>query len=274
MNFELYGFDIQNKGFFNRNWKLLHIPGPESYQVNPLLTYGLVDSVDVQVSTPYTVILSNQERWHHIGDASVILGYQAMLQGHSKWRPNLRVTLQQVFPTGKFQQLNPVTGSNSATGSGSYQTALSFNFQHLLHVSGLHYLRTRAIFNFLTASKVTLKGYNAYGGNATTNGNIRPGNLASVDISGEFTVTKHWVAVTEGLYSYVGSTSFTGDPGSRVNGKLPTVGKGNDVALSLAPAIEYNFNEHLGIIGGVWFIVKGKNNVDFQTTSIAVNFYW
>ena len=41
--------------------------------------------------------------------------------------------------------------------------------------------------------------------------------------------------------------------------------------LSIAPAIEYNINSRLGIIGGVHMSVAGRNGSAFVAPQIAVN---
>ncbi|GGI77530.1 hypothetical protein [Legionella impletisoli] len=273
-NFELYGFDTKNIGFFNRHWKLVHTPGSENYQINPIFTYGLAEKVDVQLNLPYVINKESRKSSHHIGDTALVLGYQAILQKDSKWVPNLRVTYQLSIPTGKFEEFNPANEGTDGTGAGSYQSIFALNFEHLLQFTEINYLRTRFILSHLYASSVRLRGFNAYGGNATTNGSIKPGDLTGVDLAGEFTVTKHWVAVMEGYYFNRGASVFRGFPGMPVRGVVPMVGHPNVQEISLAPAVEFNFNEHFGIIGGCWFAVRGKDTPDFRSTIIAFNAYW
>jgi hypothetical protein len=42
---------------------------------------------------------------------------------------------------------------------------------------------------------------------------------------------------------------------------------------SLAPAIEYNWSQNIGLIGGVWFTVAGQNISQFNSIVIALNYY-
>ncbi|WP_133129713.1 transporter [Legionella yabuuchiae] len=274
VNFELYGFDTKNVGFFNRHWKLAHTPGSENYQINPIFTYGLAEKVDVQLSLPYVINQALRHTSHHIGDVALILGYQAWEQKNSKWIPNLRLTYQLSIPTGKFEEFNPANEGTDGTGAGSYQSIFALNFEHLLQFNEINYLRTRFILSHLYASPVHIRGFNAYGGNPTTNGIIKPSSLTGIDLAGEFTVTKHWVAVMEGYYFNRGATSFHGFRGLPVRGVVPIVGHPNIQEISLAPAVEFNVNEHFGIIGGYWFSVRGKDAPDFRSTVVAFNAYW
>ncbi len=43
---------------------------------------------------------------------------------------------------------------------------------------------------------------------------------------------------------------------------------------SLAPAIEYDWSTHFGVISGVWFTVAGRNAPAFANWVTAANFYF
>lgn len=273
-NLEVYGFDTENVGNFNRHGKLAHTPLSKTYQINPLLSYGLADRVDTQFSLPYIINRANGQRSRHIGDVFALLGFQLLRQDESLSKPNVRLIVQQHFPTGRYQQLNPINQGTDGTGAGSYQTTIGLNIQYLMPLNINHFLRTRLDLTHTFASSVQVQGLNTYGGNLTTKGSIHPGNLTGIDLSGELTLTKHWVAVMEGYYFFRSATKFSGFPGDTIAGKVPVLGHPNADELSLAPAIEYNFNSHVGIIAGVWFAVRGKSAADFVSTTIALNTYW
>lgn len=273
-NLEIYGFDTKDIGAFDRHGKLIYTPASKSIQFNPLLSFGLTDWMDVQLSIPYAFNRKEGQSSHHIGDSFALLGFQLLRQDHFKWRPNLRISIQQIFPTGKYESLNPLNNGSDGTGLGSYQTNFSLNFQHLAGPWSNHYLRSRLILSYLYASSTNIYGLSSYGGALTTKGSIRPGNLASVDVSGEFTVTQSWVAVMEGYYIHRGKTSFYGNPGRTAQGLVPKIGHDTVSETSLAPAIEYNFNGHYGVIAGAWFSVKGKDAPNFQSAVVAFNAYW
>ena len=114
----------------------------------------------------------------------------------------------------------------------------------------------------------------AYGGSLQTRGNIRPGDFFSIDLASELGLTQNLVAVMEGLYVYRQATHFRGFRGLDPRGNTAEIGRGRLAEFSLAPAIEYNFSEHLGLIAGVWFAVKGQDASDFITSMVALNTYW
>lgn len=273
-NFEMYGFFTEIQGAYNGNGQVSGTPGVRNYVANPIFSHGLTDKVDIQYGVPYNFNQNQNIHARAVGDISVTLGYQMLEQRQSKWRPDLRVTLQETLPSGNYNHLNPALRGTDATGSGSYQTALNLNFQHVLHLKGIHYYRTRLSLGYAYAADVMIDDFSTYGGNPTTRGVIRPGNQASIDLAGELSLTQRWVAVMEAYASNRQATTFTGNPGVDSNGMLNSIGRGAAKFVSLAPAIEYNFSPNIGIIGGVWFTLDGRNTAKFSSTVIALNAYW
>lgn len=273
VNFEMYFNHIQNVGIYNRHWKLVHTDGGDSLQLNPLITIGLLSRFDTQLSIPFSEHRKKELKEQTIGDFSAILGFQALEQKESKWRPDLRITLQEIFPTGSFDNLDPTKLGTDGSGMGSYQTALAFNFQHLSYL-GPYYWRKRLSLNFAYPTRTNIRGLSTYGGTPDTRGRINPGSYFSVDLASELSVTQNLVAVMEGLYSYRQATEFQGIRGIDPDGNIARVGHGIVSEFSLAPAVEFNFSEHYGLIAGVWFAVRGKDAPDFITTMIAFNAFW
>ena len=58
------------------------------------------------------------------------------------------------------------------------------------------------------------------------------------------------------------------------NPPIAPIGAPEGWQLSLAPAIEYNFNENWGVIAGPWFTVAGKNSSAFIVGMLAINIYY
>ena len=70
---------------------------------------------------------------------------------------------------------------------------------------------------------------------------------------------------------YADRTKFSGKRGRDQDGNPAEIGSGSSDVLSLAPALEWNFTENLGIIGGVWFSLTGRNSEDFISYVFSVN---
>ena len=282
-----------DRGHFNFETYGFYTVYPEDYknfQPSPVLTVGLNHFLDIQASAPYNFSWAKGEYDSGIGDSSLGLGIQILKQKERVWYPSLRVVVQELFPTGRYQHLNPNLLGTDQTGGGSYQTSVALDFQHLIEFKGNHYLRTRLNLVGATGSVVNVGGVNAYGGVPTTQGKINPGQSYSADLAFEYTLTQHWVPVFEALYVTSTTSTFSGDPGiftlykpfqsvgstTGNPGFTPggAIGGGGVSQYSLAPALEYNFNENLGIIGGVWFSISGPTGAQYTSYVMALNYYF
>ncbi len=116
-----------------------------------------------------------------------------------------------------------------------------------------------------------MKGFNIYGGGYKTRGKVYPGNAFSAILSFEFTFNEHWVFALDNVYTHANKIRFSGNPGFLVPDLVPsTVGGPSTEQLSFAPAIEYNFSSHLGMIAGSWFSAMGRNSLEFRSGIISV----
>lgn len=286
--------------FYNRLWQKEPIETAKTLEFDPQFLYGLTDTLDLQLETSYLHNSNENSSYTHIGDTAVMLGYQALTQ--EKYRPYLRITLQQIIPTGLYNNLTDSLNGTNITGMGSNQTSLGFNFEYLSKLSADHYMNSTLNIALTHAMDVAIQGINAYGGNNLTRGHITPGDSIAIDLAAEVSLTKNWVAVLEGMYFYQQASVFKGVAGvatpndpipfdrnrnrlrkralhrlipSRRNiGGLNGIGNGNLDEITLAPALEYNFSEQYGIIAGVWFTVAGKNTPAFASPMILFNAYW
>lgn len=272
-NFELYGIDVETDGLYNGSGKFRRTPLFNSVLLNPLLTHGFTDWLDVQLSVPYAFNSTRGVHYNRVTDSSVGVGLQLVEQKKSKWLPDIRFFVQETFPTGTYDMLNPAFLGTDATGLGSYRTLIAANFQYLKEIYDSHYLRTRFMVSRLYSSSVNVTGINSFGGTANTRGRINPGAEDNVDLAFEYTLTQNWVAVMEGYYSEGQASRFNGIL-DIVNNDLAAIGSQQYVEYGLAPALEYNFNPNIGVIGGVWFPVAGKNTSHFMAYVLAVNAYW
>lgn len=262
VNFEPYGFYTMYPGDY-RNVELL-----------PVLTVGVTNFLDVQTSLPIDHSWNLGQQGGNIGDYSLGLGLQLLREQENSWVPNLRMTIQEVFPTGKFDNLSPYKLGTDQTGVGAYQTSLGFHFQKLKDLGNEHYLRSRLSLLGSWASDVHVDGLSVYGGNVITDGDVSPGNSFSADLAFEYSLTQHWVPVFEVLFVDSGSSDFNGNPGLTPGGVIDSIGGGGGNQLSLAPALEYNFSPQFGVIGGVWFAVTGPRGGGFTSIALAVNYYF
>lgn len=240
----------------------------------PIISLGLTDYLDLQTSAPFDYSWNHGQHGGGIGDFMVGLGLQVLKEKDNSIIPDLRVTVSEVFPSGKFENLNPNKLATDQTGIGASQTLVGFNFQKLMHIYSEHYLRTRLSLLYSYINKVKVHGFNTFGGGFNTEGVVNPGNSFAADLAFEYSLTQNWVPVFEVLFVHSSASGFNGNPGFTAGGILAGVGGGRSEQVSFAPALEYNFSPNIGIIGGVWFFVKTPQSAKFTSGVIAVNFYF
>jgi len=285
INVSLNPANNQSDAVYNNKRKKESISRMNSSLIYSQFAYGLTDHLDLQLNGIYSINQTARASHEHIGDTSLMLGYQAFTQ--SNLLPNLRITLQEIIPTGKYTNLNPAKDGTDVTGLGSYQTGLGFNFQYLANIKDGHYLNTYLNLSYMHADSVFTNGANVREGNSLTRAILNPGNSITLDLAEEFTLTQNWVAVLEGNYIYQLASTFQSTtlefsptaiqeislirlPLRSSRGINMNAGE----QISLAPALEYNFSVNFGIIAGVWFTVAGKNLPEFASAMVLVNANW
>jgi hypothetical protein len=117
-------------------------------------------------------------------------------------------------------------------------------------------------------NSVSLHDISSYGTAQGFQGNAAPGFAADVGLGVEYGLTQRWVLALDLVQTYAN--------GFRLNG---TDAAGNEVhthsasssSLGLAPAIEYNWSDSVGVIAGVELSVAGRNTASYIAPQIALS---
>ena len=242
--------------------------------VQPELSYGLTDHIDINWVPGYTSNRFLHVTGYGISDTIVYLGINMLQQTTNSLTPDFRLTIGQLFPSGRFDQLSSVQGLNNVTGLGSYQQAIGFNFAYLSSLPKNLYLNSHLTILLSYNNSLIINGFSAYGGNQFTHGRLKPANLAIIDFADELSLSKQWALGIELYYLYGGSDKFTGYLGEKSDksGFFPSqnnlesliqvnnvVGNKHRDFFSVIPSIEFNFNQDFGLLVGYWFMVAGAN---------------
>lgn len=273
INVEPFLFVTQTYGSYDQNWHAR--TAPKFLAVNPILflQIGLVDRIDFQISPQIFYNRQQGASSTNVGDLPLGFDFQLLSEKKGDWWPAIKLSLVEIFPTGKYQNLNPQKNGTDSTGIGAYTTVATLVFSKLFHFKKPHFLNTYLTFEYFIPSHVHVKGFNTYGGGFGTRGTVRPGTVFITILSGELTLTKNWVLALDIQNIYGNKTSFSGRRGTNADGSLAKVGGPSFNEISLAPAIEYNWSEKFGMIAGAWFTVAGRNADQFAGGAIALNWY-
>ncbi|NNM42939.1 MAG: hypothetical protein HKM07_01170 [Chlamydiae bacterium] len=285
VNLEPYLVVGGSKGIYDEHWKIRHSSIFISTSVLVLAQVGITSFMDFQIFPQ--VVYNHVENQNSVGfsDLPVQLNFQLYNPEKEDWCPSVKLALTELFPTGRYNKLNPEKLETDATGQGSYVTSIGLVFAKTIHFGEAHFLRVRAASIYSLYSAVGVEGFNSFGGGYKTKGKVYPGAQFSTVIGFEYEPVLNWSLALDILGITGKGNRFVAQEGSQRQGLQSAGGSfsltNNQSAtnksfeqLSLAPALEYNFTANVGVIAGVWFTVLGRNTAEFVNGVVAVNMYF
>ncbi len=269
--------NIQPYMFFTGNTRQYSKSGssesiPTLFQVNPqfITQIGVWDRFSIINNVPAIYNRQNGQSSFNIQDISLNLAFQALKS--SPHTPAISLTVSQVFPAGKYENLNPAKGGVDATGSGAYKTSFSFTMGRVIWWIPNHPMNVRMSLNYQVSTDVGVKSFNAYGGGYGTNGKVNVGNSLTADAAFEYSFVQKWALACDFVYTYSSKSTFTGNSGLTAAGAVASVGGPFSDQLSMAPAIEYNPTANVGFLVGVWYPLWGRNSLGFVSGVITAEY--
>lgn len=279
VNFQPY-FNYQNTyGSYDANGDKQSQVSTIQWSENFPLQFGFANRFDMTITPNIYTNSKSGRSYTGFADTEAAIGYQVYRS--ENLFPSIKFTVRMTFPTGKFEDGDPENGGVELIGGGNYASTFALTFGKAYQIQGDHWInfRTRAAYTYGFSTEVS--GFNAYGGGYGTKGTVYPGNRFTWTTGLEYSLTKHWALAMDLVYTTSSKTTFTGEVGTTApitidnpNPPAATVGSPGGWQWSLAPAIEYNFNQHWGLIGGSWFTFAGKNSSAFVTGTLSLNIYY
>lgn len=276
LNFQPYVFATCSDSVYNEDWKKV-ASSASAWNINilPILQLGLTSWLDFTMTPSWSFTLSNGSKSFNFGDFYAAFGLQIHRQTEGNWLPSIRLVLGEIFPTGRFENLDPEQFGTDSAGSGSYVSRAMLILSRMIHLGGIHWTHLRFAFAYSFPSKVRVHGYSPYGGAFDTNGWIYPGQGAQILFGCEFNLTQRWVFANDFVAYFNKSVHFKGNPGfNEITGLPANLNQGSAAQFSMAPALEYNWSVNLGIVSGVWFTVAGRNAEVFTSWVTALNYFY
>jgi len=273
INVEPYVYVTAYTGIYNGDWEVVKQPTAWVNYFQVPTQVGLTSWMDFQFSpTLYWNYTHHKSSWN-LGDMPVALDIQLYVSPPSSWLPSIKLVLKENLPIGRYDNLDPKKKGTDLGGNGAWTTGGGLVFGKLIHFVDVYYLNLRLSVLYNIPAPVHVKGFNFYGGGFGTNARVYPGNNLQVDLGLEVTLAQTWAFALDVLGIWGDGDSYTGEAGVDAFGNIPRIGRGSHVNISLAPAIEYNWNANLGIIAGCWFTVAGRKSPVYQTAVVALNYY-
>ncbi len=252
-------------GIYDSDWNS-NSSQNDLFTFNPqIIAYvGVTQWMDVFVAPQAFVSTFRGESAGRFGDFPVGVDFQPIPVDTSKWYPGVKLTIKESFPTGKYENLNPNNLGTDISGTGTYQTTFSVLLHNVYHIWKSQFLSLYAYGGYTVNSSVHVHGFNAYGGGNNTSGKVHGGNTVQGIFSIEYAFTRQFALVMDTVYTHVDAVKFSGTPGTTNDGLIANPGLRSSESLAFAPAIEYNFNEHYGLVVGCYLSAAGRNSPIFR----------
>lgn len=275
-NFEPYVYVAAGTGYYDKHGKVVkntHTSWSNSFQ--PVIQIGLTSWMDIQFLPILVYNYHNHQAQWLFYDFPITVDFQLTSpKGMDDWTPFIKFFITETFPTGKYRNLNPKKLGVDLSGTGSFRTETGFVIGKMFHFKKHHFLIARLLLQYEICSAAHLKGFSSFGGYSNTNARLFPGQGLAADLGLEYTLSQNWVLACDFVGAWSASNHYSGDPGTLPNGSKAVLQTGSANQYSLAPAIEYNWSENLGVIGGCWFTVAGNNAPRFWVGTFALNYYY
>jgi hypothetical protein len=270
-NTQPYLFVVDNYATFDKNRKSVSNPSNLVQLKGSInLQTGITDNFDLNVTIASTGNWQFSQSNGGFGDTTITGGF--LVNKQTRYAPQVKFTIAETFPTGKYQHLNTNGLHLDAIGAGAYTTQFGLVLSKVFLWTTQYPMNARIFFGYQLSTPVRVEGFNTYGGGFGTKGKVHPGNTFSADFGYEISLSQNWVLATDVVYSATNQTTFHGTPGVLATGERASNGGGYSDNLSISPAIEYNWNSSLGIIAGAQFSVYGRNSSNFASGIISVTY--
>ncbi len=270
VNLQPYFFITTSHAIFDQSGKARTIPRFNQLLFSLNIQTGIFDWMDVIFVVKGLRNSNAQYAALNLGDSLVTLGFRLLKE--TPHTPAIKLSLQELFPTGNYQHLDPKKKDVDASGIGVYQTTAILSLSKTVWWLLMHPMNFRLSSRWNIPATSKISGETLYGGGNGTRGKIRLGNGVSFDFGWQFSLNQPWVLTLDVIYFYLQKTTFSGNPGISASGRPNHVGIPYLDQLSLAPGIEYNLNENFGFVGGYWFAAWGRNSPKFS--SGVASFCW
>lgn len=264
VNLEPYIFWNVATGKYDKNWKVESTP--KAYQLNPQLQYkvGLTEKINLSGNIQWNYNQTRGRSAAAFGDFPIGLDFQVYKK--EDLMPIVKFSIQEVIPTGKFENLSSRKFGIDAGGNGVFATVLGITVSKLVHFSGEHFLNSRLNLSVVLSAPARVHGINVFGGDPSTVGTVYHGSAFLFLYGVEYSLTQNWALALDLVGRFTAKDRFKGH--TRVK-----VGFPSSAQIIAAPAIEYNWSESVGVIAGSAFSIAGRNSERFASAVVGFNYY-
>lgn len=264
-NIEPYLIRSEVSGFWDRDGNRHSTDSSHTWRLAVPVMYGATDRISLGAS--FNAYYGNGEG-PAFGDTRLSLLY-LLAQGGGEHTPKLTLAVRQNLDTGHHDQLEQ-RSTSFATGSGAPTTTLGLYGQ-------AYYLdrKLRGRVNLswqLPYSGVDVEGRSGYGTQDGFRGEVDLGAEFEGTLGLEYSLSPKWALALDVVYENQRPSDLHGTLDDGSGEKLYRAdGPSHSWRVSIAPAIEYHWNDQVGVIFGAMKSLDGRNTSDVFSPQIAVN---
>ncbi len=260
--FDFYFYNTADIGEYNSHWHTISSRNYYSLIPSIYFFYGITDRLTLSFFPAVQYTTTDGTSGFGFQDLPCALSYQILQRNTWDYFPGILLSIMETFPAGKYKNLNPHKLYTDQTGDGSFITTFVLTFYDVYCLGG-QYFAPYIDIEYDLWSNISVTGYNTYGGGYGTHGKLSGGDNLDFYFGFEYSFTRHFVLSFDFEYTHKNRLSFSGK-------QTAFTGRASSEQFSIAPAIEYDFNEYFGINTGLWFTLAGRNTPQF--VSGIVNF--
>jgi hypothetical protein len=267
-NYEPYVYWTESYGSYNSHWNPHSTPVFTDVLTQFSCQFGVAPMTEFDINPQFVYNKTQGQHMWRVSDLPITLAFQLLRHSFGHWYPAIKLRFATNIPLGKYDNLKPDRLGTDIGGIGNWLPNVGLIFTKLHHIKGHQFFAWRLFPQYLFSTPVPVKNISAYGGTKGTRGTVRPGNIFSLLLGMEYSLTQNWVLALDFQYLHNNKLKFSGH--SPLGTKPASPSKEQ---FALAPAIEYNWSPNLGIIAGPWFTVAGRNSARFISYVVAINIY-
>lgn len=273
-NFEPYIYWTQAKGTYDSHWKSHSAPIFNNVLNQNTIQLGVLPDTEFDLAPQFTYNATKGQHMWRVSDIPIVLAFQLLYDHVDNWSPGIKLRIGANVPLGKYDRLNPKKLGTDSGGIGTWYPSAGVILTRLLHVTGIQYLSWRLFLNYSIGTPVNVKNASVYGGAPSlpgikgTRGTVYPGNIFLFLGGFEYSLSQNWALAIDIQYQHTNKNRFSGRSPLGTKPIAPS-----KELFALAPAIEYNWSQTMGVIAGPWFTIAGRNSQKFISYVVALNIY-
>ncbi len=261
-----YIYYTRTNAIYNHHWSPQTIKNIDLTTLALYLETGITPFLDLTVNLAGTYNRRGSRHTLLPSDTEALLGFQVTRDQKGTAIPDFRILLGEIFPTGRYKNLNLKKHGSDISGAGSYQTIFLIVLRKIFYIPRHPFDLNLNLF-YIVPTKTHIDNISLYGGGPGTHGTVRPGQQFIVNLSIDYSLNRYWALGLDTRYMHQNRSPFSGKT-------FFPAGLPSSEVFSLAPCLEYSFDETLSLAGGFWFSVAGRNTIQFRSAAFNVYFYF